>query len=1512
MRSQQRIPNCWLWLLAVLVIPISLLTVPSAANAFGATQCAADRFEDDLNCTANDVSLTNIRVVGDQRSCVGGSTITLDLEATANFGNADRYDFGIFVANDGKNPRLLSTDPDGAASCSVSSLPTTSPFLDLDSDFCGDGGGDVGGGTGSGVVYLTNVELPCRTTPTAGGKLNISYVATWYQNSGEICTSSLDVVPGSKSKCSQQDEVSELVDVIVLPTISIDDGVDFVTSGDETDYTVVIQNLTGADLGGVVFKDPAVTGLTANSITCSATDGATCPSNPTVADLQGSGITLPTMPHEGTLTFTINATLSGNHNDSITNTASVTAGGQSGYASDTDTIVVGNIALSPATSSKTGAKGQPVTHTFTLYNFGAAQDISLTASSSQGWTTSLSPASISLSADGSATVTVTVDIPSNAVTGVLDTTTITAQAGGNTTTATAVTTVAERLTFTPDNTSAGGKGASVYYSHRVQNNWSNSLSVSFSSAFSGQCTDWTADLYEIDNETPLTVPVELDPLGGYRDVVVKVTIPTGAVEDDECVVTTTASASANSAEVTDTTKVKSLVLYSDPGHTEESYIYPAGNEVYGKSFGLIPGSYYFFVWKEPDGTVQRTSPETLILDDGRFPDTFAVPQGGPLGKWTVEVFECTDGSTCNTTQSFSYTNFYVGPDHLQASYSGLNPTLGSEVVVDLALHDKWNHVVPMVGGNLVKGDASTKDPLKLTVTVSGPATIVDDGTGRWSISGQTATGRLDDTTGTATITIRNDTAETVTVTPATYNSALYGSPERDEPATVSFERPPLHHIRIIHDGHGLTCQAEPVTIKACADSDCSFTFSDPVSVDLTSPGSGWEMDSVTFSGGITVVGLSHVTSGTASLDASVTSHIPVQSRRCFDTSGTETCDVQFVDTGIVIDGDAGDGDPESAMLTQITGKPSDEGHNAANQRVRVVRTDDRTGACITGVQNQTLSASVSYLVPVAAEGLEDNSMVIDAASSANLTAAGTSDTINLAFDNDGTAPFRFTSSDAGKYTLRIAMDIPLTDADGEPTGDTLAAADQSNTFIVRPLAVFADASGNPKAQDAEGGTFSKVGETFTLNLKPLRWAPGLDDDDDGEWDDCGNTDLADPGSGYPHVPAWLIGQPGADLEKPSTGTPGILTYGDGDIAFLAGTSEVSASAIAYGEAGIIRLRENGLNDFLEEPVHLCSPYIGRFTPDHFTVEDANLTDRCDTTGEQGFTYMDENLCVDFTLAARNMGGGLVDNYRDFGVGENFAKWDGSGAVRYDLPLGAAGPLFIVGAEANGADLSSRLAIESGSMVNSWLAGQADFLVKLSVTRTATADGPFDPFNLGLYMMDGDDIPLTGMDLTIASDTFKSVGNTAIRYGRAALKDATVAGTTSGTTAAVPIEFQYYDGTDFVINSDDVTTTVTHSAGSPAFSCSEPDSDTLTCTEVTITETTVSNGGEFTFTLDNDIDEEGGTLVYELDNAPNYLTFDWDGDGSLESSDKASASVTFAPPSYHHGDRRFIYWREQQR
>ena len=608
----------------------------------------------------------------------------------------------------------------------------------------------------------------------------------------------------------------------------------------------------------------------------------------------------------------------------------------------------------------------------------------------------------------------------------------------------------------------------------------------------------------------------------------------------------------------------------------------------------------------------------------------------------------------------------------------------------------------------------------------------------------------------------------------------------------------LDHIRLEHDGQGLTCMGETVTVSACADATCSNLYMGQVTLDFSSPAGGWNPDPVTFTGGTASVSLSHTTAGSVVLDATASSPVTASSVECINSSGGNACEMIFAETGILLDGDDGDGAPESAVPTQITGKPSQTGYGATTQRVRVVRTDNATGACVPGVGNQTLDAMFSYLLPVAGEGLNDDSLSVVAASSATLTAAGSGQMLQLAFDGNGTAPFSFTSQDAGRYQLRVEMAIPAVDPDGVPTGTTIAASDTSNGFVVRPLALYADATGNTRAQDADGNPFKSAGEPFTLGYKSLRWAPGRDNDNDGLWDSCASSTLTDPGL-YARVPAWNIGQPGADLQQPAGGNPGSLVHGGGDAAFTVAATGVDKGGVSYSEVGIIQLQQNSLNPFLGEGVPLCSPYIGRFIPADFSfaiTDHGALLNSC--TGS-GFSYAGTPIgyaapqLPAAIITARNSSGVTTQNY--------------TGAYN-KLPLsGINMPNITSDGTQLGADGVTKVGLNwsigmPGLIDNG--NGTLDFgLSGDTFTYDRTANDRVAPFTSDLVLSvqsitDDDGVTAAGMP-----QSFTPAG-VEVRYGRMAMQNA------QGSELLplhVPLQVEYYAGSanGFVANGADLCT-----------------------------------------------------------------------------------------------------------
>ena len=131
-----------------------------------------------------------------------------------------------------------------------------------------------------------------------------------------------------------------------------------VNAGASLTYTLAVTNTGPSAADGTVVKDPAVANFNVTSVTCpSATGGAACPATLTVALLQGSGLVIPTLPLNGTVTLNVigAAGLTG----TINNAASATPpAGTTGNGGAITTILpvadVGVVKTGPATVKRRG------------------------------------------------------------------------------------------------------------------------------------------------------------------------------------------------------------------------------------------------------------------------------------------------------------------------------------------------------------------------------------------------------------------------------------------------------------------------------------------------------------------------------------------------------------------------------------------------------------------------------------------------------------------------------------------------------------------------------------------------------------------------------------------------------------------------------------------------------------------------------------------------------------------------------------------------------------------------------------------------------------------------------------------------------------------------------------------------------------------------------------------------------------------------------------------------------
>lgn len=174
----------------------------------------------------------------------------------------------------------------------------------------GSGGGGAGGvviTTSAAAVDVTGGDSGRTTTSDApaGGARHGAQVGgdgTW-----TTIAPSGDTVGTDVGRTCQADLVLTKTNT---PGVNgeVDQPADTVTSGSTTSYTITLSNAGARAADGAVLQDPAPTGVTCSTATCTASGGAACPAQTgaaLVTALQGAGVPVPTLPASGSVTVTL-------------------------------------------------------------------------------------------------------------------------------------------------------------------------------------------------------------------------------------------------------------------------------------------------------------------------------------------------------------------------------------------------------------------------------------------------------------------------------------------------------------------------------------------------------------------------------------------------------------------------------------------------------------------------------------------------------------------------------------------------------------------------------------------------------------------------------------------------------------------------------------------------------------------------------------------------------------------------------------------------------------------------------------------------------------------------------------------------------------------------------------------------------------------------------------------------------------------------------------------------------
>jgi uncharacterized repeat protein (TIGR01451 family) len=107
--------------------------------------------------------------------------------------------------------------------------------------------------------------------------------------------------PGANAGCAFEQTA---VDSEALLAISKTNGVNTLTAGGTTSYTITATNGGPSPADATVIADPQASGLACTQVQCTAQGGAGCPGGLTVSDVE-DGFAIPSFPANSTLTLTL-------------------------------------------------------------------------------------------------------------------------------------------------------------------------------------------------------------------------------------------------------------------------------------------------------------------------------------------------------------------------------------------------------------------------------------------------------------------------------------------------------------------------------------------------------------------------------------------------------------------------------------------------------------------------------------------------------------------------------------------------------------------------------------------------------------------------------------------------------------------------------------------------------------------------------------------------------------------------------------------------------------------------------------------------------------------------------------------------------------------------------------------------------------------------------------------------------------------------------------------------------
>lgn len=704
------------------------------------------------------------------------------------------------------------------------------------------------------------------------------------------------------------------------------------------------------------------------------------------------------------------------------------------------------------------------------------------------------------------------------------------------------------------------------------------------------------------------------------------------------------------------------------------------------------------------------------------------------------------------------------------------------------------------------------------------------------------------------------------------------------------------HFSIAHDGNGINCLREAITIQAeNADGSVMPDYTGTINLDLiTNHGNWFTVDNNNVSSD-PALGVLNDTAGDNDGAANyqfVTNDLG-NVVLYLENTVAETTNISVSESGITDDNTEGDITfrpfgfvfSPSPIDTQIAGRPFNLTLTAAGQ----IQSPPVAECGV--IEEYTGTKSINFWSTYSSTNVSGTLVDVDGSSIATNEASSAPQ--NVIFTN-GIATVVTQYDDVGQISISAKDEIDIGDP---PSGNLDEIIGGISPFVVRPFGFDIQINSDPYADDANDNVFTSAGTPFSMTLRSVLWQSSDDANNDGIPDPFVDTNSdAIPDSGgdlsnndvTPNISqivgvtnltptALVVSNSNGNLSASNFSFASFITSGlpnEGTVTF----------SQSWDEVGILQI--DALNvDFMGGAQNVTGERIniGRFIPDHFNLNPINISDQCDSFTYAGFfdsvnAGLDKNgqtFDTSGNISARNLGNNITLNY------------DGAFAKLTATDIAVQAFNVTTGVNDTGRIVSNFDPLNFGSGATVYSSPLSHYQYSLLAAE----------FNLRADLTATDSDGVTSG--VVSSNSFE------VRLGRMRLTDSYGPETAN---LEMRIFSDYYDGTQWALNTQDsctmyIDTNVSLDASSYVAPLADGDTsifDPSVLTFLTDGLSSASNG--LWFNAPGEGNFGSVRVLFDLNDQP-WLRFDWDEDNSV---DDASARLNFG---YYRGSDRVIYWKE---